>query len=443
MLEMGPEIITVIMFSGVLGCILLGYPIGFVLAGISVIVGILTEGLRVFNMFQLGVHSVMTNYVLLAVPLFVFMGNMIQKTGITKKMFEAMYVWLGGLRGGLAIVTIIIGAILAACTGVIAASVVMLGLISLPEMLNRGYDKKIACGAICAGGSLGILIPPSVMIVVYGPTASLSVGKLFAAAFMPGILLAVLYIGYIGIKCRLSPELGPAVSIEERQRPLKEKVNMLVKSLLPPVILVLAVLGSIIAGIASPTEAAGIGALASIVMAAGYKVLNWENVKDSLLGTLKLSAMVHMVAWGAKMFTVLYLRLGCGEVISNLITSVPFGRWGSFAVIMIVLFILGMFVDWLGIVFIMVPIITPIGKELGFDPIWFAMMMMINLQLSFITPPFAYAIFYLKSILKKEWGVATGDIIKGIVPYLGLICLAIILCIFFPQIILWLPNNLF
>ncbi|MCR4442329.1 MAG: TRAP transporter large permease subunit [Peptococcaceae bacterium] len=420
--------------------ILAGMPIAFALAGISAAVGVLTQGPQVFEMFRLGVYSILGDYIFLAVPLFVFMGGMIEKTGITQRMFDTLYIWMGGLRGGLAIVTIIIGTILAACVGVVAASVIMLGMIGIPAMLNKGYDKKLICGAICASGSLGILIPPSVMIVMYGPTASLSVGKLFMAAFTPGVLLSGLYILYVYVRCLIKPELGPPVSIEERQIPFVKKLVMLLTSLFPPLLLIFAVLGSIIFGLATPTEASAVGALASVLLAAGYRSLTLEALKDVCLSTVKVSCLAQMVAWGAKMFTNLFLKMGCGDVVTNALLSIPLGKWGTFFVIMALLFVLGMFIDWLGIIFIMVPIVTPLAKVLGFDPIWFAMMIIVNLQFSFITPPFAYAIFYLKGIVKDEWGIATKDIISGIIPYLGLIAIAIILFIAFPNIILWLPN---
>ncbi len=440
MLEFTPEFTTIIMFGGAILGILAGLPIAFALAGITAIVGVLTQGVQIFEMFRMGVYSIMSDYVFLAVPLFVFMGSMVEKTGITKKMFDTLYVWLGGLRGGLAIVTIIIGAILAACVGVVAASVIMLGVIGIPAMLNKGYDKKIICGSICAGGSLGVLIPPSILIVMYGPTASLSVGKLFMAAFIPGLLLTGLYVIYIYIRCLINPNLGPVLSIEERKVPLAQKIKMLFTSLLPPLFLIFSVLGSILLGLATPTEAAAIGALASVILAACYRVLNWEHLKDVCLTTVKVSCLAQMVAWGAKMFTNLFLKMGCGDVVTSTLLNLPLGKWGTFFVIMFILFILGMFIDWLGIIFIMVPIITPLAVKLGFDPIWFSMMVIINLQFSFITPPFAYSIFYLKGIVKEEWDITTQDIISGILPYLGLIAIAIVLCIIFPDIILWLPN---
>lgn len=440
MLDISPQIVTILMFGGVIAAVIAGLPLAFSLAGIAAIVGVLTQGLQVFEMFRMAIFAALGDFVLLAVPLFVFMGNMVETTGITKKMFDALYVWLGGLRGGLAIITIIIGAILAACVGVVAASVIMLGVIAIPSMLEKGYDKSLISGAICAGGTLGILIPPSVMIVMYGPAAGLSVGKLFMAAFTPGILLAICYCVYIYIRCLINPSLGPVVPVEERRVPLAKKMRLLFTSLIPPVLLVVSVLGSILLGLATPTEAAAMGALASVLMAWAYRTLTFERFKKACIDTVRVACMAQMVAWSAKMFTSLFLKLGCGSVIVELMTSLPFGRWGVFLMVMAIVFVLGAFIDWVGIIYIMVPIITPLARTLGFDPIWFAMMIIVNLQYSFMTPPFAYAIFYLKGITKKEWGITTNDIIMGVLPYLGIVTIVIALCAVFPNIILWLPN---
>ena len=395
------------------------------------------------EIFRIGIYSLCTSHGFMAIPLFIFMGNMVEKTGIAKRMFDTLYILMGNVPGGLTIAVIIIGTILAACVGVIAASIIMLGLIGIPVMLEKGYDKRIISGSICASGSLGILIPPSIMIVIWGPTASISVGKLFMGAFVPGVLLSALYIGYVYIRCLLKPSLGPPASTSETTLSLKQKLSMLAVSLAPPLLLIFSVLGSILFGVASPTEAAAVGALASVILAAGYKTLSLKALKDVMLATLRTMGMVMGIAFGAKMFTSLFLHLECGDVISDLFLGIPGGKWAIFLVIMVVFFLMGMFIDWMGIIFIMVPIITPLGASLGFDAVWFAIMMMVNLQLSFITPPIAYAIFFLKGILKPEWGITTNDVIMGILPYIGLIGIVLFLCALFPGIILWLPSHMF
>jgi len=440
---MTPEAITLLMFGLLLVAVLLGYPMAYALAGIAMIVSLMFfPAERTFAVFYGRIFGIVTNYVLLAAPLFIFMGLMLEKTGISDKLFDAIYLWTGGVRGGLAIATVLIGALLAACVGIIGASVIMLGLIALPSMLNHGYNKELACGAVCAGGTLGILIPPSVMLVVYGPTASIGVGKLFMAAFIPGFMLAGLYILYIAIASFIKPSLAPAVSKEERDVPFMQKFTALTVSLAPPLFLILAVLGTIFFGIAPPTEAAAIGAVAATLLAVAYRRFSFQAFKDVTFHSLRITCMVMIIAMCAAMFTSTFLALGCGDVIMNAIVGIPMGRWASFAIVMFIVFILGMFIDWIGIIFIMVPIVTPIGDALGFDTLWFAMMIIVNLQMSFLTPPFAYALFYLRGICKPEWGVDTGHIVRGVIPFVLLIVLGLVLCIIFPDIILWLPAQM-
>jgi len=428
------------MFGALLIAILLGYPLAIAIGGVGMFAGILFLGPVVFYMFPLRVLGLMSDYILLAVPLFIFMGTMMEASGTAERLYGALYLWLGGLRGGLAIATILMGTILAACVGIIAASTIMMGLIALPSMIQRGYSRSVATGSVCAGGTLGILIPPSIMLVLYGPMASLSVGKLLMGAFMPGLLLSSLYVGYIAIRCTIRPQDGPPMPPEDRAMPLLKKLGILFSGLVPPIFIIMAVLGSIFFGVAAPTEAAAVGALASIILAFSYRRLNLETLTKSMLTTLRITCMAFLIVWGATMFTGTFLKLGGGEVVTNLVLATPGGKWGAFGIIMFVIFILGMFIDWMGILFIMVPIVTPIGGVLGFDPIWFALMVCVNLQMSFMTPPFAYAIFFVKGITKPEWEVTTGDIIRGVIPFVGLILVGLTLCAVFPQIILWLPN---
>jgi tripartite ATP-independent transporter DctM subunit len=440
MVEMSPELITILMFVGVLVGIFLGYPLGIVLGGVSMIIGFLSIGEPIFNLFRMRLLTFVTDYVLLALPMFVFMGVVVEKSGAAERLYGGLYSWLGGFRGGLAIVTILMGVLLAACVGVIAASVITMGLIALPSMINRGYSKELACGSVCAAGSLGILIPPSVMLVLYGPMAGISVGKLFAGAIVPGLILAGLYVGYIAIRCWLSPTMAPSIPIEERMIPLSKKISILVTGILPPLFLIIAVLGSIFFGIAAPTEAAAVGCVAAVLLGFAYRRFNWQTLKEATLQTMKVTCMAFFIAFGATMFTGAFLKLGGGGVVTNLLLSTPGGRWGVFTLIMFIIFILGMFIDWIGILFITVPLITPIGNTLGFDPLWFAMMVCVNLQMSFMTPPFAYSIFYLKGIAEPEWEIGTAHIIRGIIPFVFLIIIGLGLLISFPQLILWLPQ---
>lgn len=441
MISMTPEVTTIALLGGVLVGVLLGYPLAISVGAAGLIVGYLLFGPQIIgDMFYNRMFNQITNYTLLAVPFFVFMGIMLERTGVAEQLYSVLYLWFGGLRGGLAITTILIGTIMAACVGVIAASTMMLALVGIPAMLKRGYSKPLATGSVCAGGTLGILIPPSIMLVVYGPMANLSVGRLFFGAFVPGFMLAGLYMLYIVVWCLLKPNEGPAVPPEERNVPLSAKTGMLLKSLVPPMLIILAVLGSIFFGVAAPTEAGGVGALAATVLAMAYRKFSFKALRETALQTIKLSGMILLIASLAFAFVGVFIRAGCGAVVTEFLLGAPGGKWGVFAVVMLICFFLGMFIDWIGIVFIMVPIITPIGAALGFDALWFAMMIIINLQMSFLTPPFAYAIFFVKAASPPEYGVETYHVIRGVVPYIFLVATGLLLCIAFPQIILWLPG---
>jgi tripartite ATP-independent transporter DctM subunit len=433
-----PEIIVLLMFAGLFLGIFFGFPTAFVLGGLSMIFGLLFLGPEVFGFFIVRLEGVMKNYTLLAVPLFLFMGVFIEKSGIAERLFSSLYLLLGGLRGGLGISTIAISALFAAATGVVGASEITIGLMALPAMLARNYDKSMACGSVCAGGTLGILIPPSVMIVIYGPIAGLSVGKLFLGALFPGILLALMYIIYIGVRCYLRPLDGPPMPAEERDVPLKRKIFLLLTSIVPPAVLIFAVLGSIFFGVAAVTEAAAVGAIASILLAAAYGRLSLSLIREACMQTLLITSMILMIAVAAAFFSTVFVAVGGDDVISSLFLNLPLGRWGILASIMVLLIVLGMVIDWIGIVFIVVPLITPIGEALGFDPIWFALLVMVNLQISFLTPPFAYSIFYLKGITPPE--VSTTDIYRGVVPFVGLQVIGLSACVLFPQVITFLPG---
>ncbi len=443
MIEISPEIATFIMLGGVVIGILIGYPLALPIGALGLIMGILVIGPKAtFDLYYTRVFSILTNYILLAVPLFVFMGAMLERSGIAESLYNALYLWLGGLRGGLALVTVLVGTVMAACVGIIAASVTMLAMVAIPSMVKRGYNKGLACGAVCAGGTLGILIPPSIMLVVYGPMSGLSVGKLFMGAFMPGFLLSALYCAYILVRAAIEPEIGPPVPIEERKIPLLKKTAMLLTSLMPPAILVMSVLGVIYLGVAAPTEAAGVGAFAATLLAVIYRKFSLNVLISSARETMKLSGMIFLISSLSFAFVGIFIRIGGGNVVSELLLAMPGGHWVIFAVIMFMVFLLGFFIDWLGIVFIMVPIITPIGQTLGFDPLWFGLMVCINLQTSFMTPPFAYAIFIVKGVAPAELGITMADIIRGVIPFVVCILVAIALCIAFPQIITWLPGKM-
>ena len=442
MVWLTPELITVIMFVAIAVGILIGYPLPFIVGGVAMLLGIAVMGTEVFSLLRLRLWGMMSDYILLAIPLFVFMGSMVEKSGASERLYSGLYLVFGPVRGGLAITTILMGTVLAACVGIIAASVIMLGLIGVPSMLKRGYNREIISGSVCAGGALGILIPPSIMLVIYGPMAQISVGKLFMGAFGPGLLLSALYITYIVVRTLLNPSLAPPISVEERQVPVSTKLRALLVGMAPPSFLVLSVLGVIFFGVASPTEAAACGCLAATLLAVAHRRLNRATLKAVMIETMKVGTMAMLIGWSASMFTGVFLRLGGGQVVADIVMAAPGGKWGAFGLVMLVVFILGFLVDWIAIVFILVPLLAPIIPQLGFDPLWFAIMVCVNLQMALMTPPMAPAMFFLKGIVKPEWGITTGHIIRGVFPFVGLIAIALTLCILWPDIILWLPHQM-
>ncbi len=442
MIDLSPEIITIMMLGGVLVGVLIGYPLAIPVGALGLIFGFLLFGTPVFDLLYARLFKLINSYALLAVPLFVFMGVMLERSGIAERMYAALYLWLSGIRGGLAIITVLMGTVLAACVGIIGASVSMLALLALPSMVKRGYSKSLASGAVCAGGTLGILIPPSIMLVIYGPMANISVGKLFMAAFIPGFILSALYCIYIALRCFFQPSIAPAVPVEERAVPFMKKTTMLVTSLVPPGVLILAVLGSIFFGIAPPTEAAAVGAFAATILTVAYRRFSFKVLKATATQTLLVTSMILLIGGLSFVFVGVFIPAGGAKVVNEVIMGAPGGCWGAFAVVMFIIFLLGFFIDWIGIIFIMVPILAPIAPALGFDPLWFAMMIIINLQMAFMTPPMAAAIFYLRGSAPAELGVTMGDIIRGVFPFVGLIMIGLGLCVAFPQLILWLPAQM-
>jgi len=432
------------MFGGVLVFAMTGFPMAFVLGSVAFLTGLLVFGGNItIHILYTRLFELSLNYPYLAVPLFTFMGVILQHSGIAEKLYDALYEWLSGFKGGLAVVTVIAGTILAACLGTITASVTLLTLIALGPMIKRGYDKSLATGSVIAAGTLGILIPPSIMIVVYGPQAGVSVGKMFMGAIFPGLLLSVLYNIYITVRCYLNPKLGPPIPEEERHKISSiKKLIKLFKAIAPTLLIILAVLGTIYTGIAPPTEAAAMGSFAVVILAIVYRKFTWSLIKHSAIEVLRVSAFVLLIAGLSYAFVGIFMSAGCGEVVTNLIMAVPGGKWGAFLMIMFIVFVLGMFIEWIGIVFIVVPIFSPIFVKLGFDPLWAAMMICVDLQMAFMTPPMAMSIFVCRGTAPPELGVTMSDIIKGVIPFIIIIMIALILCTIFPQIITWLPERM-
>ena len=432
------QIAAIVMFFLLLAMVIGGVHLAFSLMFIGVVFGLLFQGPSVFPMSMLQVFDVMESEILIAVPLFVFMGTVLEKSGVAEKVYQSLYELFGPVRGGLAIATIVTCTIFAACTGVIAATVTTMTLLAVPSMLKRKYDKGLASGVVCAGGSLGILIPPSVMLVMYGPLANLSVAKLFAAALFPGLLLSALFLAYILMRSWLRPNTAPAISAEERPSISLKLLRNTALHMLPSFLLIVAVLGSIIGGIASPTEASGVGAFCALVLAALYRKLTLQYVKEAAYTTLIVTAMVFFIIIGAGIFNAVFIYLGGGEVVRNALMSLPFGKWFILATMMFILFIGGFFISWQGLLYMLVPIFLPVVTALGFDQLWFALLVCVNLQMSFLTPPFAYAIFFVKGAAPPE--ITTWDIYRGVVPFVSLQALGLFICVVYPEIILWLPR---
>jgi len=432
------------MLGGVFFLVMTGFPIAFVIGSVAFLVGMLVFGpTTTFHILFTRFYDLSLNYPYLAVPLFTFMGVVLENSGITNDLYASLYDALGRVKGGLAIVTLIFGTVLAACLGVIAASVTILTLMSLGPMLKRGYSKSLASGVIVASGTLGILIPPSIMLIVYAPQAGLSIGQMFMGAIFPGLLLSALYILYVVIVTNINPKLGPPIPKDQMTPFTAAKFGRLMKAMLPPVVLIAAVMGTIFSGVAPPTEAAAVGCMATLLLAVAYRKFSWKLLLKASIDTLKVSSFVVFIAAMSYAFVGIFMNAGAGDVVASLILSVPGGKWASFLVVMIIVFLLGMFIEWIGIVFIVVPIFSIIFAKLGFDPLWAGMMVVVNLQMAFMTPPMAMSIFVLKGTAPKELGLTMGDIIRGVFPFVGLVMVALLLMVFFPGIITWLPGLMY
>ena len=416
-----------------------GLPLAFVTGSSAVILTLIMWDPDSLLLVVIRVWNLMMSYAFVAVPMFIFMAIMLERSGVIDELFNAVHLWTGPIRGGLAVATVFACTIMAAMTGIIGAAVVTMGLIALPAMRKRGYNKSLALGTICAGGSLGTLIPPSVPFIVYGLAAEASVGQLFMAGVFPGFLLASLFIAYIGLRTLVNPALCPALPKEERTVPLLVKFSRS-KGLILPGILVVAVLGSIYAGIATPSEAAGVGAAGAILCAVIHRKFSWENFKYSSYQTANITAMMAWLFFGASALVGVYTLAGGSEFIEDLLMVVPGGRWGVIIVMQLIFILLGMVLDWLGILLITTPIFVPIVVELGFDKVWFGVLFVMNMQVSYLSPPFGPAMFYLKGVAPPD--VTMDDIIRSVWPFMGLQIVGLATVMAFPQIAMWLPGKM-
>ena len=433
------EWLALVMFAVLVLLLMAGYPVAFTLGAVAMLFGIPLLGTGFFDLLPLRIWGVMTNVTLMAVPLFVFMGVMLEKSGLAEDLLETMGLLFGRVRGGLTLSVVLVGGLLAATTGVVGATVVTMGVIALPAMIKHGYQKELACGTIAASGTLGQLIPPSIILILLGDVVGVPVGQLFAGAVMPGMLLIGLFLLYILVYSFLRPKAAPVIDRARMNAdPQRTLARRVIKSLVPPLTLVMAVLGSIFFGIASPTESAAIGALGAMLLAAGHGRLTRANLTETMRNTTRLTSMVFIILVGATAFGLVFRGLHGDDLVHRLMTTLPGGEWGFIVMSMLLIFVLGFFLDFLEICFIVVPILAPIAIHLGVDPLWFAVLIAVNLQTSFLTPPFGFSLFYLKASAPPQ--ISIGHIYRGVLPFVGLQFLALLLVMAFPQIVRWLPG---
>ena len=417
------------MFFVALLMLLFGFPVAFTFGGIALLFGVFADGPELFAFMPYRIQSIMENSVLMAVPLFVFMGIVLKETRLAEALLESMGKLFGSVRGGLAISTILVGGLLAASTGVVGASVVAMGVISLPVMLKYRYSKTLASGTICAAGTLGQIIPPSIVLIILGDVMGVPVGDLFQAALGPGLVLIAGYVLYIFIYAHLEKEVAPAIPAVTDEPKLKQTLDALV-TILPPLVLVLVVLGSIFAGIATPTESSALGGVGAIVLALFYKKFSWKMVYDSAQETVKVTAMVFAILLGATAFSMAFTYTGGDVIVEELLLQLPGEKYGFLIFSMLVIMALGFFIDFVEISFIIVPMLAPVADALGIAPLWFAILIAMNLQTSFMTPPFGFSLFYLKGVAPPE--VRTLDIYRGVTPFIVIQVLAVISLLAFP-----------
>ncbi len=436
---MSIEWITVLLLASLMVLLVLGLPLAWAIGATAIGFTLLLFGPFVMVMMVSRVFDMMLNYTLMAVPLFVLMAAILQRAGVAEQMFRAVHIWAGGMRGGLAVGTIITNAIMAAMVGVIGAEIVTFGLIALPAMLARKYDDKLALGSIAAGGGLATLIPPSVVFIVYAMTAGCSVGELFIAGIVPGLLLGAMFIAYILYRAWRYPESAPAAPAEERDMPLSRKLALLGGLIIPSLIAV-GVLGSIYTGVATPSEAAGIGVLGALLAAAANRKLSWASLRDSLYETTKISCMLAWLFFGAQTIIGIYSLAGGTEFVKHAITSMNLGPWGTIVFMQLILIFLGMFLDWIGILLLTMPLFVPVILDMGFSNIWFGVVFCMNMHVAYLSPPFGPSCFYLKSVAPDH--ITMGKIYASVMPYLWITVGALALTVAFPQLSLWLPAQM-
>jgi tripartite ATP-independent transporter DctM subunit len=431
------EVLALILFVLIFVLILFGFPVAFTLAGLSVIFGYFTLGIEFFNFLPSRIMGVMGNYVLIAVPLFIYMGIMLEKSGIAEELLDTMAILFGKVRGGLAISVIVVGAMLAASTGIVGATVITMGLISLPTMLKRNYSPELATGTIASSGTLGQIIPPSVVLVLLGSVLNVPVGDLFAAALLPGIILVLSYVVYILIIAKLKPGIAPAIPADEILEARSDRfMRKLIVAFILPFLLILAVLGSIFLGIASPTEAAAVGALGASILTFFQGKLTYDVLRQVMRQTTRLTCMVFIILLGATTFSLVFRGLGGDRFLVEYITHSNLSAYTFLFLVMFIVFVAGFFIDFIEIIFIIVPVVAPIFETYGMDLVWIGVLLALNLQTSFLTPPFGFSLFYLKGVSPPS--ITTAHLYRGIVPFILIQIALLIIAIAFPSIILYL-----
>jgi tripartite ATP-independent transporter DctM subunit len=436
--------IGIVMFFAALAMLSIGYPVAFTFGSVSILFGIFAaiielapdlglvmvseEFFQMFSMMPFRIYAIMNNTILMAIPLFIFMGIVLQKSELAERLLEAMGTLFGKVRGGVAVSTVIVGALLAASTGVVGASVVAMGVISLPVMLKYGYSKQLATGTICAAGTLGQIIPPSIVLIILGDVFQQPVGDLFQAAIGPGLLLVALYIAYILIWAFIKKDVAPPLPLQQGSR--SGNIKRALFAIFPPLTLIILVLGSIFVGIATPTESASVGSVGAVVLAAMYRKLSWKIIDEAAIETVKITAMVFAILIGATAFSMVFVYSGADYIVEDALTNLPGQKWTFILLSMLTIMVLGFFIDFIEISYIVVPILLPIAEAIGINPLWFAILIAMNLQTSFLTPPFGFSLFYLKGVCPPE--VRTVDLYRGVVPFILIQMFVLFTIVAFP-----------
>ncbi|MEW6139419.1 MAG: TRAP transporter large permease subunit [Thermodesulfobacteriota bacterium] len=434
---MGAETYALIMLGTIVFAIVIGVHVAIALSAIPLIFGLIFMGERVLPMYPVQAFGMMSNYPFVAAPLFIYMGALMEHAGVAEKLYDAFYQLLGPVRGGLALATIGMAIIFGACTGIVGAGVILIGLLALPSMLSRGYNKALATGSIMVGGGLGVMIPPSIMLILYGCAAGVSISQLYIASAIPGVLLGLMYMAFVYIWAIVDPSIGKPIQQNERIRG-KELANLVGKSLVPPVVLILAVMGSIFFGLVGPSEAGAMGVLGALGLIVLAGRMNLDVLTRATTSTLKITTAVLMICLGGQLFTGVFISMGGDVALRKIILGFQFGQLGTIIIMLLIVWLLGFVMDWIALIFILVPIFGPLITTVGVDPLYFAILFCSTLEISNMTPPFAYSAFYLKTIAPED--VTMGTLYRGCVPFFFVNMAMVILLLMFPSLILWLPS---